>query len=97
LISLSKKVLIIGSGGCMEHQEGGHKELVDFFIEKGANDWDDGMYGAAEGGHKELVDFFIQKGADWWNGGMYGAAKGGHKELVDFFKLINKLYFKIII
>ena len=40
---------------------GGHKDLVDFFISKGANNWYQGMKGAAEGGHKDLVDFFKQK------------------------------------
>jgi hypothetical protein len=62
-----------------------YKNLIDFFIEKGANLWNMGMYGAARGGHKELVDFFIEKGANFWNSGMYFAVLGGHKELVDFF------------
>jgi len=65
----------------------GHKDLVEFFIEKGANDWNAGMNGAARGGHKDLVEFFISKGADDWNYGMWGAAKGGHKDLVNFFIL----------
>jgi hypothetical protein len=65
--------------------EKGRIDLVDFFIEKGADDWNWGMRGAARGGHKELVDFFIEKGANDWDWGMYGAAEGGHKELVDFF------------
>ena len=69
--------------------KGGHKDLVDFFIEKGANDWNSGMRGAANGGHKDLVDFFIKKGANDWNSGMYAAANGCHKDLVEFFK--NKL------
>ncbi len=64
---------------------GGHKNLVEFFIKKGANDWNWGMRGAAEGGHKDLVEFFIDKGANNWNIGMYGAAEGGHKDLVEFF------------
>jgi len=65
--------------------EGGHRDLVDFFIFKGADNWDFGMKGAARGGHRDLVDFFISKGADNWNRGMFGAAKGGHRDLVDFF------------
>jgi len=47
--------------------KGGHKELVYFFIEKGACDWNRGMRAAATRGDKELVDFFIAKGADNWN------------------------------
>jgi len=65
--------------------EKGDKDLVKFFIQKGANDWDFGMEGAAEGGYRDLVDFFIEKGADNWNWGMNGAARGGHRDLVQFF------------
>ncbi len=58
---------------------------VDFFIEKGADNWNRGMGGAARGGQRDLVDFFIEKGANYWDGGMAGAAHGGHRDLVDFF------------
>ena len=64
---------------------GGHRDLVDFFIEKGASDWEEGMRSAARGGHKDLVEFFIARGASDWDFGMYSAALGGHKDLVDFF------------
>ena len=37
---------------------GGHKDLVDFFIEKGGNDLNSGMSFAATRGHKDLVLFF---------------------------------------
>ena len=50
--------------------EGGDKDLIDFFISKGADNWwDYGMIYAALGGHKDLVDFFISKGANDWNWG----------------------------
>ena len=65
--------------------KGGHLDLVKFFIEKGAKNWNLGMEGAAIGGHMEFVKFFIEKGARDWNSGMYGAAIGGHVELVEFF------------
>jgi len=42
----------------------GHRDLVDFFISKGARDWNWAMEGAAQGGHGDLVDFFISKGVD---------------------------------
>ena len=64
---------------------GGDKDLVDFFISKGANDWNYGMFYAAQGGHKDLAEFFISKGANNWNRGMIHAAYTGHKDLVDFF------------
>ena len=60
--------------------------LVDFFISKGANDWNYAVYGAAKGGHRDLVDFFISKGADKWNLCMVGAQEEGHQDLVEFFK-----------
>ena len=41
--------------------EGGSLDLVKFFIDKGANDWEGGMRNAEEGGHKDLVKFFKQK------------------------------------
>ena len=50
--------------------ECGHKELVEFFIEYGANDWNYGMCISAQGGNKELVDLFIKKGADDFDGGL---------------------------
>jgi len=65
--------------------ESGYRDLVDFFISKGATNWNWAMDYAAQGGHRDLVDFFISKGADGWDGGLYFAAEGGHRDLVDFF------------
>ena len=72
--------------------KGGHRDLVDFFISKGADFWNKGadnwnraMYYAAQGGHRDLVDFFISQGANNRDLGMEGAALGGHRDLVDFF------------
>ena len=59
----------------------GHRDLVDFFILKGADGWNLGLAGAAQGGHKDLVDFFILKGTKNWDIGMFYAAQGGHKDL----------------
>jgi hypothetical protein len=41
--------------------KGGHKELVDFFIQKGANDWNKGMANAAIGGHRILLISLFRK------------------------------------
>ncbi len=62
-----------------------HKNLVDFFIKKGARDWNQGMVDATIGGHKVLVDFFIVKGAYDWNRALVYAAGAGRKDLVDFY------------
>jgi len=80
----------------------GDVDLIEFFIAKGANAWQRGMYGAAVGGHKDLVDFFID--TSWsehtsmhqvWEYGMWHAALGGHKDLVDFFidKEVTRILF----
>ncbi len=77
---------------------GGHKILIDFFISKGANDWDNGMYWAGKGGREDLVEFFITKGANNLNDGIAGAARGGHKDLLEFLlqkKQINGEYLKL--
>jgi len=70
-----------------ELAKGGMKniDLIQFFIQKGADNWDLGMEAAAEGGHKDLVQFFIEKGANYWNWGMHYAEVGGYKEIVEFF------------
>jgi hypothetical protein len=67
-----------------ESSKTGHKDLVHFFIDKGANDWNEGLEGASQGGHKDLVQFFIDKGADKWNGGLEYATLGGNKDLGEY-------------
>ena len=37
---------------------------TNFFIEKGADDWNWGLSNATEGGHMHLMQFFIEKGCD---------------------------------
>ena len=68
----------------------GYRDLVDFFINKGANDWSGGLHYAAKGGHRHLVDFFIGKslsdgGNVAWDNALRGAIMGGHRDLIDFF------------
>lgn len=50
-----------GAAKCKDSNLSRH--LVDFFISKGANNWDWGFDGAKKGGHQDLIDFFISKGA----------------------------------
>ncbi len=56
--NLNKIIMILSKGGYK------NIDIINFFISKGASDWNMGMMGAAEGGHKDLVDFFISKGAN---------------------------------
>ena len=64
--------------------KGGHRDLVDLMISKGANDWGFALQAACEGGHRDLVDLIIEKGKEgtWWKGGLVWARKGGHGGLV---------------
>ncbi len=61
---------------------GGHIQIVQLMIEKGATDWGWGLAGACEGGHMQLVQMMIDKGATWWNEGLLCACYGGHIEIV---------------
>ena len=61
--------------------QGGSLDLVKFFIDKGAKNWDYGMEGAAQGGSLDLVKFFIDKGAKDWEWGMNGAAPVSYTHL----------------
>jgi ankyrin repeat protein len=73
-----------------------NKELVNLFIDYGANSWAWGMALATQNNNKELVDMFIRKGDDdndnnftWntncWDWGMSCAVENNHTELVEFF------------
>ena len=37
--------------------ESGFTETIKLIIEKGANDWEEGLYGACKGGHMEIIDY----------------------------------------
>ena len=38
------------------HVQRGHKEIIEYMISKGANNWNIGLIGACYGGHIEIVD-----------------------------------------
>lgn len=63
----------------------GNTELIDLFISRGANEWNDALEYAAMGGYKNIIDFLIQKGANNWQNGLNGATAGGQNKLIDFF------------
>jgi hypothetical protein len=63
---------------------GGHLDIIKFMIEKGADDWNGGLYNACYGGQVDIVKFMIEKGAYNWNRGLYGACYGGHLDIVKF-------------
>ena len=69
--------------------EGGHIDLMKFFIAQGADGLNLAMYIAARGGNKQAVDYLISQGANHWLEGLRGAKDGRHKQLINFFE--NKL------
>ncbi len=63
--------------------EGGHLEIVNLMLQKGANDCNYGLCGACEGGHLDIINTMIEKGANDWDSGLLKACKGGHLEIVN--------------
>lgn len=63
---------------------GGHRELIDFAIMYGANDYTAAMFEAIHGGHNEIVKFFIEKGVDL-DEGMGLSIKLNNRLLIDLF------------
>lgn len=70
--------------GCL----GGHMNIVDFSISKGAIDRYNGFYDACEGGHEHIVKFMILKCEVNLDKGLGGACCGGNMNLVKY--LISK-------
>jgi hypothetical protein len=66
-------------------QVGTSQELRDYFIWKGADRWDYGLYWATYGGNIHMCAFFLEKGATWYRGGVIGADRGGHTSLRTYF------------
>ena len=56
--------------------EGGHMDIVQLMIQKGADDWNGGLWKACYGGHMDIIQLMIQKGAYNWNGGLWKACYG---------------------
>jgi hypothetical protein len=74
--------------------EGGHLQLAQLMVSKGANyrgPWS--FICACRSGNWDLVMYLISLGRDDWELGLYGACFGGHKNLVDFFISKGAIYF----
>ena len=69
--------------------QSGHKEMVEYFVSRGANDFNWAMRYAAQNGHKEMVEYLISRGANAFNWAMSRAAKNGHKEIVEYLKNVS--------
>lgn len=65
---------------------GGHLDLVELMITKGAEDFNTGMQCACTNGHIEIMKLMILKGGTNWNGCLYGACYGGYEGYVKIAK-----------
>ena len=65
------------------HHEGQNRDIVNFIIEQGADDWNEGLRYACEEGHLDLAMLMIERGADNWTDGLHNACEGGHLDLVN--------------
>lgn len=78
--------------GLMGAARGGHLDLVQFFVERGADDWDFAIEAAARGGDGKIIAFILEKSKGNFNPGcgLCGAARSGRLELVKFFLALPK-------
>ena len=67
-----------------EAAKGGQWHIIQFCIDKGANNFNYALESAAEGGHLDIVQFCIDKGADNFGAALKSAAEGGHLDIVQF-------------
>ncbi len=63
----------------------GNRELVQFFLDKGADNINQGLCASASNNQLELIKFFISIGADDMNLAMTAAVDTGNLELIKFF------------
>ena len=84
------------NSGLYRAAQGGHVDLMKFFIQKGADELRSSLYAAALGGHKDAIDYLISQRTDlnetFWLEGLRGAQKARNKDLMGFFG--DKIYYK---
>ena len=64
----------------------GNLNLVQFFVERGADDFNGAMEYAAYYGYLYIIKWLVEQGADDSNMGLIYANMGGHQEIVQYFK-----------
>lgn len=64
-----------------------YRKMMEYFISKGANDWNGAMINAVENNHIEIVKYMISMGADNFLETIFIAIKNNHLELLLFLKL----------
>jgi hypothetical protein len=64
--------------------QGGHQDIAQWMIEKGADNFSLGLRGACRGGHRSMAEWMIEKGAVCWDLGLRGACRGGHQAMAQW-------------
>ena len=77
------------NGGLWAAAEGNHIDLIEYFINLGADDMNRGLVGADAAGNKDLVEYFINLGADDFGKALVSASAFGHFDLVKYFLTKN--------
>ena len=62
---------------------GGHLEIINMMLSKGATNYNWGLEGACLGGHLELVKMMLDLGANNYNKGLDNACLGGNIAIVN--------------
>lgn len=83
MIKMGANNLIIGLFSVCSH---GHKELVNFLIDKGLEHitnkvWNKALQRACSGGNKEIINMILEKGANDLNKGLASACLKGYEEI----------------
>ena len=65
--------------------KGGHLDIVQYMISKGANNLNNALVGAAMGGQIDLINFLIEQGADNLDSALRWAAAAGKIKAVKIF------------
>lgn len=63
------------------------RKMVDYFISKGANDWNGAMINSVENNHKEIMQYMIFMGANNFREAIWIATKNKFCETILFLKL----------
>lgn len=64
---------------------GGHRDIIEYMIQKGANDFNCGLlYGTCSGGHLDIAEYMIELGASEFDYGLEGACESGHLDLAEY-------------
>jgi len=62
--------------------KGGHIDIIEMMIDKGAKKLNSELLKACVGGHLEIVKLMIKKGANDWKWGLLNACYGGNIDIV---------------